>query len=334
MSAITPERAVAIVMILALTAYALFGGADFGAGVWMLLDRGPRAESRRRVIEHAIGPIWEANHVWLIIVVVLLFTAFPAAFVAIMITLHIPVSLMLAGIVLRGSAFVFGAHARGARARRRWRVAFEVSSAATPILLGTIVGAIAAGRVETRPDRPLDLLWSWLSPFPIVVGLLTLALFSYLAAVYLTLESDDRAVRDDFRLRALAGAVASGVLAYAVYLLARSEAPLVFEGLGASRWGLPVRIATGVCATAALAALRLRRYRAARVAATAQIALILWGCALAQRPYLVPPDLTIQNAAAPAAVLRLLLGALAAGSIILFPSLFYLFRIFKRRPAG
>jgi cytochrome d ubiquinol oxidase subunit II len=183
--------------------------------------------------------------------------------------------------------------------------------------------------LETHPERAADLLTPWLSPFPIVVGLFTLAIFSYLAAVYLTLETDDPNLSDDFRIRALLTAVVVGVLAYAVYLLARSQAPLVIRGLGASRWGLPIRVATGLFAILALAGLWFRRYRLARTAAIAQVALILWGCALALQPYIVPPDLTLFNSAAPPIVHKLLVVALCAGSLVLFPSIYYLFRIFK-----
>ena len=326
---ISPELGVAMSMLFALTLYALFGGADFGAGVWHLLARGPRAEAQHELISHAIGPVWEANHVWLIIVIVLLFTGFPPAFAVIMTDLHVPVSLMLVGIVLRGSVFTFAHYDTTERGRQRWERAFPLPSVATPVLLGTIIGAIATGRLTSHPEAGFPLFSSWLRLFPLTVGLFTLAIFSYLAAVYLTLETSDAALQDDFRRRALVSAVVVGALAYAVYLLARRDAPLVFDGLDDSPWGLPVRIATGACAILALAGLWFRWYQWARAAAMVQVALILWGCALAQNPYIVPPDLTVQNSAAPPLIQKWLLGALAAGSLILFPSIYYLFRVFK-----
>ncbi|WP_406693844.1 cytochrome d ubiquinol oxidase subunit II [Singulisphaera sp. Ch08] len=326
---ISPEIGIALAMLFALTLYALFGGADFGAGVWHLLARGPRAEAQHELIANAIGPVWEANHVWLIIVIVLLFTGFPAAFAVIMTDLHVPISLMLIGIVLRGSAFTFAHYDTTELGQKRWGRTFPLPSVVTPVLLGTIVGAIATGNLRTHPEGPFSLFSSWLRPFPLTVGLFTLAIFSYLAAVYLTLETSDAALQDDFRRRALVSAVLVGALAYAVYLLARRDAPLVFRGLDASPWGLPVRIATGACAILALAGLWFRWYQWSRAAAMIQVALILWGCALAQNPYLVPPDLTVQNSAAPPLIHKLLLGALAAGSLILFPSIYYLFRVFK-----
>jgi cytochrome d ubiquinol oxidase subunit II len=211
---------------------------------------------------------------------------------------------------------------------------------ATPVLLGTVIGALAAGRAAPRPGEVVDLLAPrWLGAFPTAVGLFALAIFAYLAAVYLTLETDDATLRDDFRLRALAAAGVVGGLAWVVYLLARREAPLVFGRLNASPWGFPVRVTTGACALLALVALARRRFRVARGTAMAQVALILWGCGLALYPYLVPPGLTVHNAAASRRTLSLLLAALAAGGVILFPSLGYLFRVFKahtfaERPGG
>ncbi len=328
MNTISPETAVVMAMLAALTLYALFGGADFGAGVWDLFARGPRAEAQRAVIAHAIAPVWEVNHIWLIIVIVLLFTAFPAAFAAIMTTLHVPLSLMLVGIVLRGSAFIFRTYDTSDLEKRRWNRMFSLPSLVTPILLGCVIGAIATGRVG-QTVIPVPWFSSWLAPFPIVVGLFTLAVFAYLAAVYLTLETGSPEVVEDFRLRALVSSVAVGVLAYAVYHLAHVDAPLVYRGLHSSPWGFPLRVATGICAVLVIVCLVIRWFSVARCAAMIQVTLILWGCALAQNPYLVPPNLTIENSAAPAVVLRLLLGALVAGSLLLFPSIYYLFRIFK-----
>jgi cytochrome d ubiquinol oxidase subunit II len=327
----SPAEGVAGVMLLALIAYALFGGADYGAGVWDLLARGPRAAAQRDLIARAIGPVWEANHVWLIIVVVLLFTGFPAAFSAVMTTLHVPLSLLLVGIVLRGSAFTFRSYDNTEAAKRRWSRVFSIPSVLTPVLLGTVIGAIATG----GPGRamaaggPVPLFTTWVRPFPLVAGLFALNLFAFLAAVYLTLETSDRALQEDFRARALGAAIALGGVAWAVYLLARSEAPDVFHGLSASEWGLPVRLATGACAVLVIVSLWLRWYQVARVGAMVQAALILWGCALAQYPLLVPPHIDIAASAAPPVVHTLLLVALGAGSLVLLPSMYYLFRVFK-----
>ena len=326
---------VAVAMLVSLIAYALLGGADYGAGVWYMLASGRRAEAQRRLVDRAIGPVWEANHVWLILVVVLLFTAFPPAFAALTTTMHLPLSLMLIGIVLRGSAFTFRHYDESERRRIWWGRAFMIPSVITPVLLGLVVGALASGRAAPRPGEVVDLLApAWLGSFPMAVGLFTLAIFAYIAAVYLILEADEPALRDDFRARAIASAVAVGGLAWAVYLLARAEAPLVFGRLDASPWGFPVRLATGGFALASLLALVRRHYHIARGCAVVQVALILWGCGLALHPYLIPPGLTITNAVAPRRTLVLLLIALAAGLVVLVPSLVALFRVFKADALG
>ena len=319
----------ALVMLAALTLYALFGGADYGGGVWDLLARGPRAKAQRDLIARAIGPVWEANHVWLILVVVILFTAFPGAFFVVMTRLHLPISLMLIGIVLRGSAFTFRNYDTSPGADRRWNHRFSIPSVVTPILLGSIIGAIATGRLDSPGGESL-----WFSRFPIAVGLLTLSLFAYLAAVYLTLETDDPELADDFRMRAIASSIAAGLLAVLIHFLAHSEAPLIARGLHQSSWGFPIRVTTATLAFIVLAALYFRRYSIARAGAMLQVILVLAGCGLAMDPYLIPPDRTIVGSAAPPVTLRLMLGALVAGSFILFPSIFFLFRIFKSRSDG
>ncbi len=324
---------VAAVTLASLTIYVLGGGADFGGGVWDLFARGPRARQQRDTIADAIGPIWEANHVWLILVVVLLFFAFPMAFAAMATALHVPLTLMLIGIVLRGSAFTFRTYDdRSDRAQRRWGRTFAMASVVTPVMLGVCVGAIASGEIRVDPESggvATDFISAWLRPFPFAIGFFTLALFAFLAAVYLTLEARDPELRDDFRRRALAAAVAVGVLAFLSLFLSVEGAPLVREGLLGSWWSLPFHLVTGTVAVAAIWALWTRRFALARALAIAQATLILWGWGGAQFPYVVPPDLTLANTAAPDRVLRLLLVALAAGAVLLLPSLWYLFRVFK-----
>lgn len=336
--------ALAAIILIALNAYVLSGGADFGGGVWDLFATGPRREQQRELIAHAIGPIWEANHVWLILVVVLLFTCFPPAFAGLSITLHIPLTLLLIGIVLRGSAFTFRTYGGEENAvQRRWGRTFAIASVATPVLLGITIGALASdgvGAVLRRLPaagtagggfRELFIA-PWLTPFALAVGVLTLALFAFLAAVYLTVEARDAELREDFRWRALAAAGAVLVAALGTLLLADAAAPRMRAGLMTSPWATPLHLATGAAAIAALWALATRRFRLARVAAAAQVTLILWGWALAQYPYLVPPALTIREAAAPRRTLTLALWALAIGAATLLPSLAYLFRVFKGRP--
>ena len=331
---ITMAEAVGFVMLVSLIIYVLGGGADFGGGVWDLLARGPRAKQQRELIARAIGPIWEANHVWLILVVVLLFVAFPPAFSAICIALHIPLTLMLIGIVLRGTAFVFRSYdVQADDVQRRWSRLFAAGSIVAPLMLGVSVGAIASGtiRVDVESGRVQTNFFSqWVAPFPFAIGILTLALFAFLAAVYLTLEAREETLREDFRKRALWAGVTVGVAAIVGFYLSGQGAPLIRAGLARAWWSVPFQTLTAIVALGALGALWVRRFHAARVLAITQAVFIIAGWGLAQFPYVVEPDLTFSNSGAPASVLRALLVALAAGTVLLFPSLWYLFRVFKR----
>jgi len=333
-----PAMAIAGVIMVALTFYVLFAGADFGGGVWDFFARGNREKAQRDLISHAIAPIWEANHVWLILVIVLLFTCFPAAFATIAITLHIPLTLMLVGIVLRGSAFIFRSYGSEAdAAQQRWGRVFAIASIITPVLLGMCVGAIATGGIARAPlggSFVAIFLEPWLTFFGFGVGMLALALFSFLAAVYLTVEAHGTELQEDFRTRALWAAGAVFVIAFVVLALSWSEAPMVRHALMGSPWALPFHIVTGIAAVAAIAALWRRHFRLARLAAAAQVTFILWGWAAAQYTYVLPPALTIDATAAPTRTLVLMLWALAAGACVLLPSLVYLFRIFKLQQRG
>lgn len=311
------------IILAALTAYVLLGGADFGGGVWDLLASGPRKARQRDLIAHAISPVWEANHVWLILAIVLLFTCFPLAFSSIAIALHVPLTLMLIGIVLRGSAFVFQSHGGGGG-----RV-FATSSVITPVLLGTSVGAVASGAVDQWASGKwvgfyAGYIAPWLTTFDLAVGLFTLACFAFLAAVYLTLETKDAELQEDFRLRAIAAGAAVAAMAV-LGLVMFPEAPRVNQGIVAL---------VAAAALGALWSLWRRRYNWARIAAAAQVSLIVWGWGLAQYPYLVPPNLKITDAASPRVTLELALIAVVAGAVVLFPSLYYLLRVFKAKSSS
>lgn len=309
------------VILVALTAYVLFGGADFGGGFWSLLATGPRKAQQRDVIAHAIAPVWEANHVWLILAIVLLFTCFSPAFAAIAIGLHIPLTIMLIGIVLRGSAFVF--HTYGGGGGR----VFTTASLVTPIVLGVCVGAVAAGRIPIGVQGTSFVaayIRPWFTLFSFAVGVFTLACFAFLAAVYLTLEPGDPQLQEDFRNRALLAGLAVLVLAI-VGLALFPDAPPVHGGVVAL---------TAAAALAAFWSLWSRRYVIARIAAAAEVASIVWGWALAQYPYLLPPNLKIADAAAPRITLELALIVVLVGAVVLFPSLIYLMKIFKGKLAN
>lgn len=322
------ETIVGSVILASLILYALLGGADFGGGIWDLLAFGPRADRQRRTIAGAVAPVWEANHVWLILVVVILFTAFPKAFAAMMIALHIPVTLMLIGIVLRGAAFAF----RKDPVEMRWSRLFGISSAITPFFQGMILGALTTGQIRVMNGSVASgYSAGWLSPFALACGFFALALFAFLAATYLTLDARaDREVQDDFRARALWTELLLSLIGVVVFATSERGAPRMHDGLTA--WWAPwLLAATALCGLAACVGLWLRRFAAARLAAIGQVTLILMGWCLAQFPHLITPDLTVQNSAAPSITLQLLLGALAVGALILFPSLGYLFFVFKRR---
>ena len=322
----SPADLVGGAILAALVLYALFGGADFGGGIWDLLASGARKREQRALVEQAIGPIWEANHVWLILVVVLLFTAFPPAFAAISVELFAPLLLLLVGIVLRGAAFTFRAYDRpDDRVKARWGVLFSASSVLAPVFLGVAVGALASGRLGAGA-RGASLAWA--GPFPAVVGLFAAALFAYLAATYLAVEATGP-LQEDFRRRAEGAAVVALLLAALAAAVSRAEAPVVFEGLTRRPWSAPLVGGTAVAAAVAFVALRRGRVRLARAAAAIQVALIVAGWGAAQHPYLVVPGVTLASASAPRAVQVAVLWALAAGSVLLFPALYLLFRIFK-----
>ena len=331
MPELTLANALAAVLLIALNAYVVLAGADFGGGVWDLFAWGPRRQQQRDLIAHAIGPVWEANHVWLILAVVLLFTCFPTVFAQLAITLHVPLTLMLFGVVLRGSAFAFRSYGSESDvAERRWGRTFAIASLVTPILLGACVGAVAAGRVHGSAAGGFvqGFIRPWLTPFALSIGLLALCLFAFLAAVYLTLETTDAELREDFRRRALAAGLSLFPAALLTLVLA-GEAPGMRAGLLFSTRGLLIQLPTALAAVTALAALGSRRYRLARVAAVAQASFIIWGWAIAQYPMMLPPETTIAGAAAPAITLQLVAGALGLGALVLLPSLAYLFRVFK-----
>lgn len=342
MAAIGLPEVVAGLLVVALNAYVLTGGADFGGGVWDLFARGPRRDAQRAQIAASLAPIWEANHVWLIVVIVVLFTGFPSAFSTLGIVLHIPLTLLLVGIVLRGSAFVFRSYGSATTAQRQgWGLTFAIASTITPLVLGMVVGALATGDVGRAAARVADpsasfadvYLAPWLGAFPIAVGVFALALFSMLAAVYLAYGASDEAIRDDFRLRALMTAVVVAVLAAITFGVGLVEAPRIATGVAGSPWSIALVVATMLAAAETILALVRRNYRIARVAAGAQVSLILWGWILAQYPYVVPESLTIRGAAAGRETLVLLVVGLVVGMAILVPALAYLFGLFARERA-
>lgn len=329
------ELIIAVILVGALTFYFLLGGADFGAGIWTLWALGRQGQSQRALIDQAIGPIWEANHVWLIIAVVILFTAFPPAFSVISIRLHIPLTVMLIGIVLRGTAFAIRTHDITSRpdgftgAPAIWHQIFAWSSLLTPAMLGLVLGAIASGRLSGPTHTVRETFVDpWLAPFPIVVGLLTMTLVAYLAAVYLILECQEPSLCRLFRQRAImSGVLVIIVTAVALFLTAEG-APEIHRGLTKTAFGQASVAATVLVHLAALWALIIGRDLLGRFLAGTGAVAILWGWASSQYPYLVEPSVTIYDAA-PTATLDVLLASLLIGSVVLLPFLFYLYTLFK-----
>jgi cytochrome d ubiquinol oxidase subunit II len=327
------ETGLGAAILASLVLYAVTAGADFGGGVWDLLARGPRARAQREAIEEAIAPIWEANHVWLILAIVLVFSAFPPAFAVMMTALHVPLTVVLVGIVLRASAFVFRKYDQPRDdVHRRWSLVFGVASFLTPFFLGLSLGALGSGdiRVEGRYVTS-GFLAGWTRPFAISCGLFAQGLFAFLAATYLTVDTRDRPeLQNDFRMRALLSGFSLAPAALLVFVLSHEGAPVIYNGLTDS-WAPLLLIATSISALTAIGALWSKHYELARIAAAGQVSLILIGWGLAQYPYLVVPDVTLKSAATEANTLLIIAIALAAGTIILVPSFVYLFRIFKPR---
>jgi cytochrome bd ubiquinol oxidase subunit II len=323
-------EAVAAILWLSLTTYVVLAGADFGGGVWDALAWGPRARRQRQAIAAAMGPVWEANHVWLIFMIVGLFTAFPPAFAALAVALYLPFTAAMTGIVLRGAAFAFRAHGRDGVGRPEpWGAVFGAASVLTPAFLGAAAAAVASGAIRVSGGRVTSGSFAgWTTPLALDLALLAVALCAYLAATYLVVETEDEPdLQADFRRRAVGAGLVSGALALLALVLAWFTArPLVDELLGR---GLPLVLLALLNGPLALVAVLRGHPRVARVAVAAQAVLVLWGWAVGQWPVLVPPDLTIENAAAPAATLSLMLIVVGAGMALLLPSLYLLFRVFK-----
>ena len=325
---------VVAVLWVAATLYAVFAGADFGAGLWDLLagDTPGSARARER-IELSLAPVWEANHVWLIFSLVVLWTAFSGAFAAVMSTLFVPLSLAALGIVLRGSGFAFRRLARGLASQRRYEMLFSVSSILTPFFMGTVVGAVASGRVPE--DGGGDLLSSWTGATSLVVGALFVASCAFLAAVFLTVDArraGDAALADWFGVRALAAGAVAGALAGVGLVVLHADARPLFDGLLDE--GLPLVILSALCGVGALVALARDAPRIARVLAVGAVAAVIWGWGAAQYPYLLPESLTVSEAAAPDGTLVALLVVFGAAALFVVPALVLLFTLHQRSLLG
>lgn len=332
----SPEVLIYIVMGLSLVLYAVLGGADFGAGVWQfnLAFRMPAKE--QRFCDRAMGPIWETNHVWLIFVIVLLFSAFPPAFAALSRALWLPFLLALVGIVFRGCGFAFRHYAHGAEeVQRRWGVVFALSSTFTPFFLGASAGAVASGQLAVSPDGSFNgsYFTDWISPLSIYTGFFSVGVCAYIAAVFLTRdatrEGDDE-LTARWCLRAKKMGLLVGVMALVGLVFVLTGAPTLWAELTGP--GLPLialSIATGIFS---IVALDRAWHLAATLGASLTVSTVIGGWALGQYPVLLPPSITVAGAAAPANVLWLFIVVAGLGAILLVPSLALLFWVFKGQP--
>jgi cytochrome d ubiquinol oxidase subunit II len=328
---VTTVQLTAIVLWLGLTAYAVFGGADFGAGFWDLAAGGAkRGAAPRALIADSIGPVWEANHTWLIFDLVILWTAFPPAFAAIMSTLFVPLTLAALGIVLRGAAFAFRPVAAGIAPQRVAGGIFAISSVVTPFFLGAAGGAIASGRVPAG-NAAGDPWASWLNPTSMLVGLLAVATCAYLAAVFLVADARRRSqprLVDYFLRRATLAAVVAGALAVIGIAVLRVDAPILADEL--SRRGWPLVIASGVLGTSALIRLRRGAPAGTRVLAVGAVVAVIWGWGVAQYPDILPRSLSLTDAAAPAGSLDALFVIFVVAALVIAPSLVLLYYLDQR----
>ena len=324
--------AVGGILLTSVTLYAVLGGADFGGGLWDLLAGGDRrGRAPRRLIDESITPVWEANHVWLVFDLVIFWTAFPRAFAAVMTVAALPLWLALAGIVLRGAGFAFRKEAQGLAAQRALGATFAFSSLLTPFFMGTVIGAIATGRVPA--DASHASLPAWTSTTSLLTGFLFTGACGYLAAVYLVGEAarrGDGRLRAYFTRRAQAAGIVTGALSLATLAELHSSNPALFNHLTGR--ALPLVIAAGLCGLAVIALLTAGRPRGVRVIAAAGVAAVIWGWGVAQYPALLPgTNVTLSNAGAPDTTLAAIVVLFVVAVVTVGPSFALLFSLQGRR---
>jgi len=321
------EVAVAAALFVGVIAYAVLGGADFGSGFFDLTAGSSRRGAElRTLVDHSIGPVWEANHVWLIYVLVIWWTAFPESFAAAMTTLVLPLLLALLGIVLRGASFAFRKFSATLGQARLFGVIFATSSILTPFFLGTVAGGIASGRVPL--DGPGDRWESWLNPTSLFGGAIAVGTCAFLAGTFLVADArrggHDR-LADELRTRALVVGVLTGVLVFAALWPIHQDAPTLAEGLTGR--AAPLVVVAALAGLATLVLLWQRRYALARLGAVAAVAAVVSGWGVGQYPWLLVDEVSIAGAAGADATLQALLVAVGLAAVVVLPPLLYLFRL-------
>jgi len=328
---LSPENLAALVLHVALVMYALFGGADFGGGILTAFASGPRAREQRDSLFLAIGPVWETNHIWLIFMVVTLFTAFPKGFSALFVALLVPLVAALIGINFRGAAFAFRHFGRETGEDvPLWGRIFEVASILTPYALGMAVTATAAGGIVLVDDQVSYGPHAWISPFTLMGGLVGMAICAYLAPIYMTVRTSGE-LREDFRMRGLVAALILGLLTAVEIPVALKDAPL-FAGRLLGSWPLLIVFIAVAAGVATQLLLWRRRFRAAQIMAASAVTLTISGFSAAMFPDLLVGTLSISAAAAPRPALIAYLAVLPVGALVLVPSLIFLYWTFRGTP--
>jgi cytochrome d ubiquinol oxidase subunit II len=317
-----------LISLVALVLYTVLAGADFGAGFWQLAaGRGEHARRLRDHAHHAIAPVWEANHVWLVLVLTVMWTAYPTVFGSVCSTLAIPIFLAAIGIVLRGLCYLLQSATEEPAERRVIDAMFALSSILTPFTLGTVIGGIASGRVPVGNARG-NMVTSWINPTSLVSGLLAVVVGAYLAAVFLAADTrrhPGTGLENAFRLRGLVAGVIAGVVSLIGLMVVAKDAERIFAGLSVG-WGLVCVVVSAYAGLGSLTLVWLRRFAPARVGAAFAVTALLGGLAAAQRPLMLP-GLTLSAAAADDATLLALVISVLLGGIIVAPSLALLWRL-------
>ncbi|PRY57795.1 cytochrome bd-I ubiquinol oxidase subunit 2 apoprotein [Glycomyces artemisiae] len=320
----TLEFAVAAALFAGVLCYAVFGGADFGSGFHDLTAGGSRRGAEvRTLIDQSIGPVWEANHVWLIYVLVMWWTGFPESFAAAMTTLYVPLLLALVGIVLRGASFAFRKYSETLAQARLFGVVFATSSVLAPFFLGTIAGSLASGRV---PAGGYGDAWSsWIAPTPLLTGAISVGTCAFLAGSFLTADAarrGQRALAERMRRRSIVVGAATGLVVFAGLIPIEHDAPTLWEGLIGR--AAPVIALSAIGGAATLVLLWRRRFGLARVTAVVAVAAVMAGWGIGQYPWVLVDQVTIAETAGARATLQGLLVAVGLAGVIVGPALGYL----------
>ena len=322
--------AAAAILWVGATFYALFGGADFGGGFWDLFaGDAEKGRAPRALVQRSLAPVWEANHVWLIFILVVLWTAFSQAFSAIFTTLYVPIALAALGIVLRGAGFAFRKSVVTLNEERTAGAIFALSSVLTPFFMGTVIGAIASGNVPA--DGNGDPFASWIEPLPLLIGAMFVATGAYLSAVFLVGDArraGEAELERYFVRRALAAGAVAGVFAAVGLVELHAEARYVFDRLVDQ--GLPLVVLSVLCGIALLVTLLRGGRRPLRPLAAGAVIAVIWGWGVAQFPYLLPTSLRIDQAAAPDPTLTVIFIVFGLAAVLVLPSLFLLYALSQR----